>query len=202
MRACVITAAVAALRPGALSAPVRARSSTVATIGGAGDAVNDDNAWMAHALREAEKAFAAKEVPIGAVLVRDGVQISAAHNRVESLHDASAHAEMLCVRAASAAAATWRLHGTTLYCTVEPCAMCLAALHAFRVERLVYGAPNTRLGAIEGDMRAISDVPHPYHALRVTSGVRADDAAHLMREFFRGRREEPRYGEGDDAAEV
>ena len=84
---------------------------------------------------------------------------------------------------------------TTLYCTVEPCPMCLAALHAFRIERLVYGAPNVRLGAIESDMRAISDVPHPYHRLRVSGGVRSEEAALLMRRFFQKRRDEPRYGE-------
>ena len=119
--------------------------------------------YMAHAMLQAEHAFAAGEVPIGAVLVRDGAIVSAAHNRVESSHDASAHAEMLCMRSAGADANAWRLNASTLYVTVEPCAMCHAALHAFRVDRLVYGAPNTRMGAIESDMRAIAAVPHPYH---------------------------------------
>ena len=79
--------------------------------------------------------------------------------------------------------------------------MCLAALHAFRIERLVYGAPNTRMGAIESDMRAISDVPHPYHALRVTGGVRAAEAAAIMRRFFQQRRQGPRYESGRGRAD-
>ena len=153
-----------------------------------------DREWMAHALREAEHAFAADEVPIGAVLVRDGAILTRAHNRVEMDHDASAHAEMLCLRSAAADLGTWRLNATTLYVTVEPCALCLAALQAFRVERLVYGAPNTRMGAIESDMRAISEVQHPYHELEVEGGVRGEEAADLMRRFFQGRRDEPRYG--------
>ena len=150
---------------------------------------------MVHALREAEKAFEADEVPIGAVLVRDGEIVSSAHNRVEGLRDASAHAEMLCMREAASSSATWRLDASTLYVTVEPCPMCLAALHAFRVEHLVYGAPNTRLGAIEGNMSAIADVPNPYHQLLVTRGVLADESAQLMKRFFQRRRDGPRFGD-------
>ena len=105
-------------------------------------------------LLEAEIAFEEGEVPIGAVLVRDGAILAASHNRVEALRDASAHAEMLCARAAATAEGTWRLSETTLYCTVEPCPMCLAALHAFRIERLVYGTTNPRLGAVESALGA------------------------------------------------
>ena len=149
---------------------------------------------MEVAMREAEVAFEEGEVPIGAVLVRRGAIIAAAHNRVEALQDASAHAELLCARAAAAAEKTWRLSESTLYCTVEPCPMCLAALHAFRIERLVYGTINPRLGAVESAMRSSSDASHPYHALNITGGVLSRRASELMKAFFRRRRDQgPRY---------
>lgn len=156
-----------------------------------------DETFMSAALRQAEAAFEAGEVPIGAVIVHDGVIIAEAHNRVEALRDASAHAEMLCARAAAAHPSwpSWRLHKTTLYCTVEPCPMCLAALHAFRVDRLVYGAPNPRLGAIEGALRPQSDFEHPYHSLSITSGVLAEEAGELMRSFFKRRRKQPSFAQ-------
>ena len=154
---------------------------------------------MRAALIEADLAFAEDEVPIGAVLVRDGAIVSAAHNQVEQLCDASAHAEMLCLRRAAAAAPTWRLNATTLYCTVEPCPMCLAALHAFRVERLVYGAQNPRLGAVEGAMRPTHGAPHPYHdQIAFTGGVLATETGELMRAFFRKQRQRPGYGRSND----
>lgn len=194
---------LATLRHAPLAAPPATRASRrlllvatdptvdVATAAADAAAAADDERWMARALDEAERAFTAGEVPIGAVLVRGGTLISAAHNRVEATRDASAHAEMLCMRAAAAADTTWRLNarGTaTLYCTVEPCPMCLAALHLFRIDRLVYGATNPRLGAVESDMRSDAAAPHPYHALHTTGGVRADEAAALMRRFFKRRR--------------
>ena len=156
---------------------------------------SDDELFMSAALRQAEAAFASGEVPIGAVIVHDGLIVAQAHNRVEELRDASAHAEMLCARTAAADPRwpSWRLSSTTLYCTVEPCPMCLAALHAFRVERLVYGAPNPRLGAIEGALRPQSDFAHPYHTLNVTGGVLADQAGDLMRRFFKQQRQRPGF---------
>ena len=105
-----------------------------------------DEKWMQLALEEAATAFAKGEVPIGAVLVHNGVAIARAHNLVEHTQDASAHAEMLCLRAAAAQLDSWRLLNSTLYCTVEPCPMCLAAANGFRVSRLVYGTTNARLG--------------------------------------------------------
>ncbi|EOD11121.1 hypothetical protein EMIHUDRAFT_104884 [Emiliania huxleyi CCMP1516] len=122
-----------------------------------------------------------------------GEVVASARNRVEELQDASAHAEMLCMRAAAASHGGWRLNAdaagdpcpSTLYVTVEPCPMCYAALHGFRVERLVYGAPNDRLGAVE----------HPFHTLEVQGGVREEAAAELMRAFFRGRRRQPGWQE-------
>jgi len=146
---------------------------------------------MRLALREAASAYQSGEVPIGAVLVVEGRMIAAARNRVEELQDASAHAEMLCVRQAAAELGTWRLEGSTLYCTVEPCPMCLAALHAFRVSRLVYGTVNRRLGAVESAMCAgrTGGAMHPFHSLTATRGVLAADSAALMQRFFQRRRQ-------------
>ena len=179
-------------RPTALSTLVQQRHGTDAD---ATRCTEQDELFMEAALREAELAFDEGEVPIGAVLVRDGAVVAAAHNRVEGLQDASAHAELLCARAAAAAVQpvpSWRLNASTLYCTVEPCPMCLAALHAFRIERLVYGTTNPRLGAVESAMRG--DAMHPYHSLSVTGGVLAEQAAGLMKHFFQRRREQgPRF---------
>lgn len=182
LRSTALTA-LAALHP-----PARSALAVAAT-----HAADLHEPFMRAALAEAAAAFEADEVPIGAVLVRDGAIVAAAHNQVERLQDASAHAEMLCMREAAAAATHWRLSEATLYCTIEPCPMCLAALHAFRVGRLVYGAPNPRMGAVESALRLAADVPHPYHELEVTGGVLADDAGELMRSFFRRRREQGPY---------
>ena len=151
-------------------------------------AASDDERFMRLALREAEKAYAAGEVPIGAVLVRGGEALVAERNRVEELSDASAHAEMNCMRAA-AKHEGWRLAESTLYCTVEPCPMCLAAVYAFRVPRLVYGTTNPRLGAVESATAlGVPAGAHPFHDIETTGGVLADDAAELMKSFFRKRR--------------
>ena len=146
---------------------------------------------MQLALREARHAYDRGEVPIGAVLIRNGQVISAGRNRVEELQDASAHAEMLTMRTGAAELRGWRLSNATLYCTVEPCPMCAAALQAFRVERLVYGAPNPRLGAFESAIRPARPVYDP--SIEVTSGVLAEESAELMRSFFRKRRERPQF---------
>jgi tRNA(adenine34) deaminase len=181
-------AALASLPAPLISPRTRAITSLM------GPPMPDDEQFMRAALTEANLAFAQGEVPIGAVLVRDGAIVSRAHNQVEQLCDASAHAEMLCLRAAAASAPTWRLNASTLYCTIEPCPMCLAALHAFRVERLVYGASNPRLGAVEGAMRPSHGTPHPYHdQLHFTGGVLELETGELMRAFFRKRRLEPAY---------
>lgn len=145
---------------------------------------------MRMALVQAAAAAEAGEVPIGAVLTMDDAVLALGRNRVEELGDASAHAEMLCLRAAAGAAGNWRLNirPSTLYVTVEPCPMCLAAVFAFRVGRLVYATKNTRLGAVEGGMRIPGD--HPFHSIQIDSGILQDEAAEMMQSFFRRRRTE------------
>ena len=174
-------ALLALLRP---HSPRRARSAYSL----AHSAVVEDERFMRLALAQASLAFRAGEIPIGSVLVQNGECIFAEHNRVEELQDASAHAEMLCLRGGAAVQGSWRLMGTTLYVTVEPCPMCLAALHAFRVDRLVYGAVNPRLGAVESSMRDPASAEHPYHTFEIAGGVLADEASELMKLFFRKRR--------------
>src|SRR3990172_2440938 len=103
--------------------------------------------WMHEAIAEAKAAFAKGEVPVGAVLVKEGVVIARAHNLVESASDATAHAEMLCLKKGADFLKNWRLLGATLYCTLEPCPMCAGAMIHSRLERLVWGAPDVRCGA-------------------------------------------------------
>jgi len=148
---------------------------------------NEDEAFMLEALREAWKAFLAEEVPVGAVLACEGRIIARGHNQVEMLKDATAHAEMLCITAGEAALENWRLAGTALYCTVEPCSMCAGALLLSRVPKLVWGAPDIRHGA-NGSWIDLLAEPHPTHSVAVESGVLADESASLMREFFQRRR--------------
>src|SRR5690349_17856605 len=107
----------------------------------------NDLIFMREALKEAQKAFEADEVPVGAVLVRENQVIARGHNQVELLQDPTAHAEMICLTAGAAVLSNWRLAKTTLYCTLEPCPMCAGAILASRIERLIWAAPDLRLGA-------------------------------------------------------
>lgn len=143
---------------------------------------------MKEALKEAKKAFAKEEVPVGAVLVFEGKIVARGHNQVELLQDATAHAEMLCLTAASEAIQNWRLTGATLYCTLEPCAMCAGAILATRVERLVWGAPDLRVGA-NGSWIDLFEKKHPIHTLEITPRVLEAECAELMRQFFSEQRE-------------
>ncbi len=149
---------------------------------------------MREALLEAEKAFAKGEVPVGAVLVHQGEIIARAHNLVESLRDATAHAEMLCLKMGAEVLENWRLVGATLYCTLEPCPMCAGAMIHSRLERLVWGAPDLRCGA-HGSWVNILDAGHPIHQPQVASGVLAEECGVLMRTFFKQRRMEKCDGE-------
>ena len=148
---------------------------------------NDDERFMLEALKQAKLAYHKGEVPVGAVVVHQGKVIARGHNQVELLKDATAHAEMICLTSAAAALEEWRLLDTTLYCTLEPCAMCLGAVLLSRVKTLVWGAPDVRQGA-NGSWIDLLKTPHPIHTLEVRKGVFEDISASLMKRFFQERR--------------
>ncbi len=147
----------------------------------------DDEHYMGLALDEARKAYAAGEVPIGAVLVLDGEIIAAAHNMREAWHDATAHAEIIVIREACRKLGRWRLTGTTLYVTIEPCPMCAGALVMSRVDRLVYGSADYKAGAVESIFNVVQN-DALNHRAAVLAGVREEECAALMKEFFREKR--------------
>ncbi len=142
---------------------------------------------MAEALRLAQKAFAAEEVPIGAIIVHEDKIIARAHNQVEMLKDATAHAEMLALTMAASALNNWRLLETTLYVTVEPCMMCVGAMFLSRIKRVVWGADDPRQGA-GGSFVDLFEKPHPIHRIEVNKGVLAEESGGLVQEFFQKRR--------------
>lgn len=147
----------------------------------------NDISFMQEALKEAKKAFEADEVPVGAVLVHENRVIARGHNQVELLQDATAHAEMICLTAGASILGNWRLAQTTLYCTLEPCPMCAGALLAARVERLVWAAPDLRLGA-NGSWIDFFAQKHPMHSVEIIRGILQAEAAHLMVSFFQKKR--------------
>lgn len=146
-----------------------------------------DEYFMQIALDEAKIAFDKQEVPVGAVLVQGNRVIAKAHNQVESLQDATAHAELICLREASSILKNWRLTHTTLYTTLEPCSMCLGAVLLSRVHRLVFGAKDKRHGACESWVNLLG-VKHPTHTLEVERYVLEEQSAFLLKEFFKLRR--------------
>jgi len=147
----------------------------------------EDRRWMARALRLAERGARAGEVPVGAVLVRDGKLLAAGCNCPLARCDPTAHAELIAVRRAAQALGNYRLPGATLYVTLEPCVMCVGALVHARIARLVYAAPEPRTGAVESRWRLLEQGLHN-HQVRYTAGVLAAPAADLIRAFFRVRR--------------
>ncbi|MEJ7624293.1 MAG: tRNA adenosine(34) deaminase TadA [Pyrinomonadaceae bacterium] len=151
----------------------------------------DDEIWMLRALGAARDAASNGEVPVGAVLVgSDGTILTAASNLTITRNDPTAHAEILALRTAAAAIGNYRLIGTTMYSTIEPCAMCAGALVNARVQRLVYGAADRRSGAVETHFR-VCDSPALNHRLAISAGVMADECRLLMQEFFQARRRPP-----------
>ena len=142
---------------------------------------------MALALELAERAAAAGEVPVGAVVTHGGRLIAGAANARESARDPTAHAELIAVRDAARILGRWRLHGATVYVTLEPCAMCAGMLVNARVDRLVYAAEDPKAGAVRSLFR-IADDPRLNHRLEITAGVEAERAGELLRAFFQGRR--------------
>ncbi|MBR4124905.1 MAG: tRNA adenosine(34) deaminase TadA [Victivallales bacterium] len=143
---------------------------------------------MRRALEMARDAASRGEVPVGAVVVSaDGVELASAGNAVESLKDATAHAEILALRAAAQSVGDWRLDSCTLYVTKEPCAMCAGALVNCRVGALVFGVSDPRMGAAGGAL-SITDFPGMLHRVPVRSGVCAEECREVLQEFFRARR--------------
>ncbi len=142
---------------------------------------------MRLALAEAQKALGAGEVPVGAVVVRDGKVVASAHNGPVGLSDPSAHAEILALRRAAAAEGNYRLVGTTLYVTIEPCLMCAGALVHARVSRLVFGAADPKGGAVVSLFRVLEDGRHN-HRVDVSGGVLAAECGEILSRFFREKR--------------
>ena len=149
--------------------------------------LHSDAHFMAEALREARRAAAAAEVPVGAVITHAGRVIARAHNQVELLKDATAHAEMLALTQAQAALGDWRLNACTLYVTKEPCPMCAGAIVQARVGRVVFGAPDPKVGAAGGALNLLQ-WSAANHRCQVTGGVRLEDCRRLLLEFFRAQR--------------
>jgi len=146
-----------------------------------------DAAFMQQALRLAEKAFKAGEVPVGAIVVQGGRIIARAYNQVELLEDATAHAEMLAVTQAEAAVGDWRLNDCDLYVTKEPCPMCAGAIVHVRIRRVIFGCADPRGGAAGGLMNLLQ-MPTLNHRCEITSGVLQEESAALLQSFFRSRR--------------
>ena len=147
----------------------------------------DDATAMRAALVEARQAAEHGDVPVGAIVVRDGVVIASAGNQREQLTDPSAHAEVLALRAAAAHLGTWRLDDCTLYVTLEPCVMCAGAIVNARVGTVVFGAPDLKAGAV-GSLYNIAADPRLNHEPAVRHGVLAEECASLLHEFFSERR--------------
>ena len=144
---------------------------------------------MDEALRQARKAAAKGEVPVGAVLVMGDQIVAKAHNQVEELKDATAHAEMLAVTAAAGELGDWRLNEATVYVTKEPCPMCAGAMVLSRVKRVVFGAADPKGGAAGGALNLLQfDGLH--HKCEIRSGVRAEECRELLRAFFQKQRAE------------
>jgi len=151
--------------------------------------LQSDAHFMTAALREAMRAYEASEVPVGAVVVRDSRVIARAWNQVETLKDATAHAEMIALTSAQNALGDWRLDGCTLYVTKEPCPMCAGAIIHCRPDRVVFGCPDPASGAAGGWINLLQSNPPLNHRCEVTSGVMADDCRELLQIFFREARE-------------
>ncbi len=146
-----------------------------------------DDYFMGEAIRQARRAYAADEVPVGAVVVREGRIIARAFNQVEMLKDATAHAEMLALTQAEGGVGDWRLTDCTLYITKEPCPMCAGAIIHTRIQRVVFGAGDPKAGAAGGVMNVLQ-FPTLNHRCEITSGVREPECRALLQEFFAAKR--------------
>ncbi len=149
--------------------------------------MDDDVRWMQAALGRARACLEWDDVPIGAVVVRDGEMLAAAGNERERRGDPTAHAEILALRGAAEGLGRWRLDGCTLYVTLEPCAMCAGAAVLARLPRVVFGAPDPKAG-FAGSLGDLLRDPRLNHRAEVVGGVLAEECGEVLREFFRRRR--------------
>ena len=149
--------------------------------------MNEDEKWMQIAIQEAIKAEKENEVPVGAVLIKDGLIIAKAHNQPISTNDATAHAEIQLIRAAGKIQENYRLTGASLYVTLEPCAMCLGAIMHARIKRIVYGAHDPKTGACGSSVNLI-EANCFNHKIDLVSGVLENECKHLLKNFFISRR--------------
>lgn len=159
--------------------------------------LTSDEYFMGQALREARKAYAATEVPIGAVVVREGAVIGRGWNQVETLRDATAHAEMVALTAAQEVMEDWRLEGCTIYVTKEPCPMCAGAIVHCRPDRVVFGCSDEKGGAAGGWINLLEANPPLNHRCDVTRGVLHDECGALLQGFFREAREKKKVQLGN-----
>jgi len=147
----------------------------------------EDAKWMQEALKEAKNSFSNEEVPVGAVVVKEGAIIGRGSNRKEALNDPTAHAEIIAITAAANSIGDWRLEGCILYSTLEPCLMCAGAIIQARVSRVVYGAKDEKFGVF-GSVIDIRDEKWNWK-FKVISGVLKEESAALLKEFFKERRD-------------
>ena len=146
-----------------------------------------DTTWMQHALTLAQQAADAGEVPVGAVVVKDGVLVGEGYNQPIGSHDPTAHAEIVALRQAAIQLHNYRLTGTTMYVTLEPCVMCVGAMIHARIERLVFGAYDAKTGAV-GSVFELLQAPQHNHRVSITGGVLEEACGQILKEFFRARR--------------
>lgn len=157
--------------------------------------LQSDAYFMGEALRQAARAYEAEEVPVGAVIVREGRIIARAFNQVELLKDATAHAEMLAITAAEESVGDWRLNDCTLYVTKEPCPMCAGAIVHVRFARVVFGCPDPKGGAAGGALNLLQ-FPTLNHRCEITASVREEECRALLQTFFAEKRMQKENGSG------
>ena len=146
-----------------------------------------DQFWMREALAVARQGAALGEVPVGAIIIKDGILLARAHNGREGIKDPTAHAELIAIRLAASSVGDWRLTDTTLYVTLEPCPMCCGAIVLARIPRVVYAASDPKAGAAGTLFNLLQD-ERLNHQVDVTQGVLAKESSHLLKSFFRDRR--------------
>ena len=152
----------------------------------------NDEFYMGIAIKEAQKAMSAGDVPVGAVIVRNGDIIAQSFNMREAANDATAHAEILAIREACRKLGRWRLNDCTIYVTLEPCPMCAGALVMSRMERLVYALPESKTGAAESVFNIV-DNKSLNHRMKVTAGICENQCRELMQKFFKEKRDKDMF---------